>query len=44
MTTITHYLDEAIAPITDGSLLAVARETSGVALSCQRYEFMNASP
>jgi glutaconate CoA-transferase, subunit A len=36
MTAITRSLDEAIAPITDGSLLAVARETSGVAMAATR--------
>jgi glutaconate CoA-transferase subunit A len=36
MTTIIRSLDEAIAPITDGCLLAVARETSGVAMAATR--------
>ena len=36
MTTIARSLDEAIAPITDGCLLAVARETSGVAMAATR--------
>ncbi len=36
MTTIVRSLDEAIAPITDGCLLAVARETSGVAMAATR--------
>ena len=33
---IVRSLDEAIAPITDGCLLAVARETSGVAMAATR--------
>ena len=33
---IARTLDEAIAPITDGCLLAVARETSGVAMAATR--------
>ncbi len=36
MTMITRTLDEAIAPITDDCLLAVARETSGVAMAATR--------
>jgi glutaconate CoA-transferase subunit A len=36
MTAIIRSLDEAIAPITDGSMLAVARETSGVAMAATR--------
>jgi glutaconate CoA-transferase subunit A len=36
MTMIVRSLDEAIAPITDGCLLAVARETSGVAMAATR--------
>jgi glutaconate CoA-transferase, subunit A len=36
MTAIIRILDEAIAPITDGCLLAVARETSGVAIAATR--------
>src|SRR5580698_7292810 len=36
MAVITQSLDEAIQPITDGCLLAVARETSGVAMAATR--------
>src|SRR5580692_10228058 len=36
MPMICHSIDEAIAPITDGCLLAVARETSGVAMAATR--------
>src|SRR5277367_4060318 len=36
MATIIRTLDEAIAPITDGCLLAVPRETSGVAMAATR--------
>jgi glutaconate CoA-transferase, subunit A len=36
MATITRSLDEAIAPIADGCLLAVPRETSGVAMAATR--------
>ena len=33
---ITRTLDEALAPITDGCMLAVARESSGVAMAATR--------
>jgi glutaconate CoA-transferase, subunit A len=36
MATITRSLDEAIAPIADGCMLAVPRETSGVAMAATR--------
>src|SRR4249919_1575007 len=36
MSRITRSLDEAIAPIADGCLLAVTRETSGVAMAATR--------
>src|SRR5580698_6848309 len=36
MTMITRTLDEALAPITDGCMLAVARESSGVAMAATR--------
>ena len=36
MTAIIRTLDEAIATITDGCMLAVARETSGVAMAATR--------
>src|SRR6266480_6672697 len=36
MARITRSLDEAIAPIADGCLLAVPRETSGVAMAATR--------
>ncbi len=36
MTTIVRTLDEALAPITDGCMLAVARESSGVAMAATR--------
>jgi glutaconate CoA-transferase subunit A len=36
MATILRPLDEALAPITDGCLLAVPRETSGVAMAATR--------
>src|SRR5580692_736027 len=36
MATIVRTLDEALAPITDGCLLAVPRETSGVAMAATR--------
>jgi glutaconate CoA-transferase, subunit A len=36
MPVIVRTLDEAIAPITDGCLLAVPRETSGVAMAATR--------
>src|SRR5271154_4930967 len=36
MTMIVRSLDEALAPITDGCLLAVPRETSGVAMAATR--------
>src|ERR1700728_839153 len=36
MSLIIRTLDDAIAPITDGSMLAVARETSGVAMAATR--------
>src|ERR1700733_6988432 len=36
MATIIRTLDEALAPITDGCLLAVPRETSGVAMAATR--------
>jgi len=36
MTTVIRTLDEALAPITDGYILAVARESSGVAMAATR--------
>ena len=36
MTAIIRSLDDAIAPITDGCMLAVPRETSGVAMAATR--------
>src|SRR6202789_3131293 len=36
MASIIRSLEEAIAPITEGCLLAVARETSGVAMAATR--------
>src|SRR5271154_2920103 len=36
MTIIVRALDEAMAPVTDGCMLAVARETSGVAMAATR--------
>ena len=36
MTRITRSLDEALAPITDGCMLAVPRETSGTAMAATR--------
>jgi glutaconate CoA-transferase subunit A len=36
MPTIAHSLDEALAPIRDGAMLAVPRESSGVALAATR--------
>src|SRR5438874_6084035 len=36
MARITRSLDEALAPITDGCMLAVPRETSGVAMEATR--------
>src|SRR5271167_5109591 len=36
MATLVRTLDEAIAPIADGSMLAVPRETSGVAMAATR--------
>src|ERR1700726_996578 len=36
MARITRSLDEAIAPINDGAVLAVPRETSGVAMAATR--------
>jgi glutaconate CoA-transferase, subunit A len=36
MSTIVRTLDEALAPITDGCMLAVARESSGVAMAATR--------
>jgi glutaconate CoA-transferase, subunit A len=36
MATIVRSLDEALAPITDGCLLAVPRESSGVAMAATR--------
>ena len=36
MARITRSLDEALAPITDGCMLAVPRETSGVAMAATR--------
>src|SRR6202022_700863 len=36
MARITRSLDEAIAPIADGCMLAVPRETSGVAMAATR--------
>src|SRR5271154_6541758 len=36
MATIARTLDEALAPIADGCMLAVARETSGVAMAATR--------
>jgi glutaconate CoA-transferase subunit A len=36
MTSIVRNVDEALAPITDGCLLAVPRETSGVAMAATR--------
>jgi glutaconate CoA-transferase, subunit A len=36
MATIARTLDEALAPISDGCLLAVPRETSGVAMAATR--------
>src|SRR5262247_2642426 len=36
MARITRSLDEALAPITDGCVLAVPRETSGVAMAATR--------
>jgi glutaconate CoA-transferase, subunit A len=36
MARITHSLDEALAPIIDGCMLAVPRETTGVAMAATR--------
>ena len=36
MSTIVRTLDEALAPITDGCMLAVPRESSGVAMAATR--------
>src|SRR6202050_4243881 len=36
MAVIARTLDEAIAPIADGAMLAVPRETSGVAMAATR--------
>jgi glutaconate CoA-transferase, subunit A len=36
MSTIAHTLDEALAPITDGCMLAVPRESSGAAMAATR--------
>src|SRR6185437_7984433 len=36
MARIAHSLDEALAPITDGCMLAVPRETTGVAMAATR--------
>ena len=36
MPTIAHSLDEALAPIRDGAILAVPRESSGVAMAATR--------
>ena len=36
MARITHSLDQALAPIIDGCMLAVPRETSGVAMAATR--------
>jgi glutaconate CoA-transferase subunit A len=36
MARIAHSLDDALAPITDGCMLAVPRETSGVAMAATR--------
>ncbi len=36
MTTMVRTLDEAIAPVVDGCMLAVPRETSGVAMAATR--------
>src|SRR6478752_4503232 len=36
MSSIAGTLDEALAPITDGCMLAVPRETSGVAMAATR--------
>ena len=36
MSTIVRTLDEALAPIADGCMLAVARESSGVAMAATR--------
>src|ERR1700740_1535293 len=36
MPTTVRTLDEAVAPITDGCVLAVPRETSGVAMAATR--------
>ena len=36
MTRITRSLDEALAPITDGCMLAVPRKTSGTAMAATR--------
>src|ERR1700685_2774620 len=36
MSTIIRTLDEALASITDGCMLAVARESSGVAMAATR--------
>ncbi|HKD35514.1 MAG TPA: hypothetical protein VKB78_01900, partial [Pirellulales bacterium] len=36
MTRIARSLDEALAPIIDGCMLAVPRETSGVAMAATR--------
>src|SRR5579863_2939328 len=36
MPTIAHSLDEALAPIRDGAMLAVPRESSGVAMAATR--------
>jgi glutaconate CoA-transferase subunit A len=36
MSTIARTLDEALAPITDGCMLAVPRESSGTAMAATR--------
>ena len=36
MAIIARTLDDAIAPITDGCMLAVPRETSGAAMAATR--------
>jgi len=36
MSTIARTLDEALAPITDGCMLAVPRESSGAAMAATR--------
>jgi hypothetical protein len=41
MSTIARTLDEALAPITDGCMLAVPRESSGAAIA--RRQAMAAS-